>query len=155
MTDCEKLARLIFKAGQVWKTPDDIVNGLLEGLTERSGRFGTSDRNYRVGVYKNDPYYADGFSDDGFLPLYQDPDPSSNNQVRHFAGWFGAGYLVPAAIARSRLYREEDTHDPHNPDVALGLAAISMGNSFQGDYEKLAQDFWHTICGGTSHLKFK
>jgi hypothetical protein len=75
-------------------------------------------------------------------------------QVRHFVGWFGAGYLVPASLARNRLYSAEATHSPDNPDVALGLAAISMGNSFKGDYAKLAQDFWHLICGGTSDLKF-
>jgi hypothetical protein len=36
----------------------------------------------------------------------------------------------------------------------LGLAAIAMGNAFAGDAKRLAQDFWHSICGGTKDLEF-
>jgi RHS repeat-associated protein len=156
-TDCEKLARLIFKIGQI--LPDvgggranSGVGTLLGGLTEQNPYGGRNDSNYRVGVFRHDPYYASGFQDSGFLPQFQD----QSNQVRHFVGWFGAGFYSPlgAGYARSRLYESEGTQDPSNPDVALGLAAIDMGSNFKGDYAKLAQDFWHKICGGNTDLKF-
>lgn len=159
MSDCEKLARLIFKAGQAFGPGTEAgVTGLLNGLTEIGGPFrGTSDAQYRVGVLKNDPYYADSFSDDGFLPLYQDPDPNSNNQVRHFVGWFGAGYFWGNnPITRGPLY-DAKGRDPENPDVALGLAALQLGQQFSLNlsmsFEQLAESFWHSICGGTKDLK--
>jgi len=166
MTDCEKLARMIFKAGQAFGGgTEGGVGGLLNGLTEIGGPFGqrlggSSDPQYRVGVFKRDPYYADSFSDDGFLPLFQDPDPNSNNQVRHFVGWFAAGYYWGNnSITRGQLYHAKDTNDPENPDVALGLAAIQIGASFAQspsmNFEQLAQSAWRSICGGTSDLKLK
>jgi hypothetical protein len=163
MSDCEKLARLVFKAGQAFG-PVQGVLGLLNGLTEVGGPggplSGSSDPQYRVGVFKSDPYYEDSFSDDGFLPLYQDPDPYSNNQVRHFVGWFAAGNMLGNnSFTRGQLYSAEGTDDPDNPDVALGLAALQMGQSFGLDYPldfaQLAQNIWHSICGGTTNLKLK
>ena len=102
-------------------------------------------------MYHNDPYYASGFGASGFKQQFQDP----SNQVRHFAGWFGAGFFSPSeSYARNQLYDSEGTRDPAVPDVALGLAAIALASSFNGDYAALAQDVWHEICGGTTNLKF-
>src|SRR5438309_10250999 len=69
-TDCLKLALLIYKAGQVFggsnpfsDSGSGIIHGLMSGLTEYTevnlgGREGPSDRNYRVGVFGNDPHYG-------------------------------------------------------------------------------------------------
>ena len=59
-------------------------------------------------------------------------DPASPNQVRHFVGWFAAGYLgITRADTRRRLYNSEGGQsDPtKSVDVALGLAAIELGEN--------------------------
>jgi hypothetical protein len=158
--DCLSLALLIYKAGQVWEhSASGIVNGLFNGLTERGGRFTSSDPNYRVGVFRRDPYYEKSFGYSGFNGTYQGgafaPDPDSPNQVRHFVGWLAAGYLgITRADTRERLYNSEGgERDPtKSVDVALGLAAIELGENFRGDYKKLAQDVWHNICGERGDL---
>jgi hypothetical protein len=170
-TDCLKLALLVYKAGQLWSrdttmrtrgevTHGDggvgsVVDGLLNGLTEISGvSRSASDPNYRVGVMRNDPYYAHSFSTTGFLPQFQDYTPGSQNQVRHFVGWFAAGADVPSFLARHELYDQEGTERSSNADVALGLAAINLGGNFTNGrkYNDLAQTIWHDICGQSGAL---
>jgi len=108
---------------------------------------GESDPNYRVGVMRNDPYYGGGFNTRGFRSEYQDHTAGSENQVRHFVGWFAAGAFVTPPVARRMLYRQED--DPNGPDVALGLQAINMGFNFSktNDFKGLAQGIWRDVCG--------
>ena len=132
-----------------------VVSGLMNGLTELAGIFGASDPDYRVGVMRRDPYYGTSFGSGGFLPQYQ--TLPGDNQVRHFIGWFGAGFNVPHIVARRELYSQEGTSDPRDPDVALGLAAIQMGGTYDPvsnfeNYKALAQSIWHDICGGKGDL---
>jgi RHS repeat-associated protein len=147
--DCLKLALLAFKAGQVFGA--DAIGGLLRGLTERAGLTGDSDPNFRVGVFRRDPFFGNGFGDTGFLPMFQD----NSNQVRHFVGWFAAGAYLGPRYARRRLYQEEGTSSMNNPDVALGMLAINMGWEFSksGDHRALAQAIWRDVCGGQGQLQ--
>ncbi len=158
MRDCMKLALMIYKAGQVWGGggADSIVGGLLRGLTEFSaiGHDGgsPSDPNFRVGVMRSDPQgnYAASFGQQGFNGRYGGGgfiNPFPDNQVRHFVGWFGAGYSVNSAYAEAALFGQEGTLRNRDPDVALGRAGIALGGSFRGDFKKLAQDVWTQICG--------
>ncbi len=114
-----------------------------------------SNSNCRVGVHTTDPNYNGGFGQTGFRPEYQDTNPASTNQVRHFAAWFAAGdFWGNNAITRGRLHRTEHSSNPNDPDVALGEAAIGLGASFpmSADYKKLAQDVWHQIYGQSGDL---
>ncbi len=158
MSDCLKLALMIYKAGQVWGSggADSIVGGLLAGLTEFSaiGHDGgsPSDPNFRVGVMRSDPQgnYAASFGQRGFNGSYGGGgfiNPFPDNQVRHFVGWFAAGYSVNSAYAEAALFAQEGTLRNRDPDVALGRAGIALGSSFNGDFRKLAQDVWSQICG--------
>jgi len=80
--DCQKLALMIYKAGQVfggdrYDSGRDIIRGLMAGLTEYTevnlgGRAGPSDPNYRVGVFRRDPHYGGGFGYSGFATHFQD-----------------------------------------------------------------------------------
>ena len=103
-----------------------------------------------VGVFISDPYFENSFGDTGFRADFQD----GSNQVRHFVGWFAAGFLVTPAVAKNRLYNSEGTNSVLNPDVALGLLAIDLGSSFNGNAKQLAQDIWHKACGETSNLRY-
>jgi Tol biopolymer transport system component len=159
--DCQKLALLIYKAGQVWGRDgsDAIVTGLLSGLTELSsiGRTGTtlSDPNFRVGVLSTDPHFARSFDQRGFNGSYDGGgfiNDFRDNQVRHFVGWFAAGYSTDWAFAEAALFAQEGTLRNRDPDVALGRAGISLGGSFSGDFRKLAQDVWSQICGEKTAL---
>ena len=169
MTDCEKLARIAFKAGELYPhkmlprgdvdpNPDPVVRAIFSTLTEFSsisitGQRTPSDRNYRVGVINGDPYYGGGFGQSGFRTQFLDRTPGSQNQVRHFAGWLAAGYTFgDLGAVRNRLYQAEGTSNPNDPDVALGLAAIQIGASFGGNRMQLTQDIWNKICGGGGRL---
>jgi len=154
-SDCLKLALMIYKAGQVWggsdtfHNSDKIVDGLLAGLTEFSsiGLTGTtaSDPNYRVGVT------GQRFGTSGFKPEYQDYEPASENQVRHFVGFFAAGYSVGVPLGDVAVYLNEGTVR-RTADVRLGEMASSLGGNFFGNYKQLAQDVWHDVCGQSSNL---
>jgi len=152
VSDCEALARLAYKAGQVAQGADEITRILSGGLTEFSnitwlrGRT-ASDAYYRVGVFRSDPHYNGGFGSSGFLAQY-----SGDNQVRHFVGWFAAGSLLNETAATFALYRTEPGAEADDPDIVLGLAAIKLGASFNGDARQLAQTIWHEICGQESDL---
>jgi hypothetical protein len=157
-SDCLKLSLLAYKAGQV---SDDPIGILMTGLTEVGNRFrGDSDPQYRVGVLRRDPFFAQSFGQRGFNGNYQGGGFINNanpndNQVRHFVGWLAASYYhsnVTSTFARQLLYNQEGTRSVNDPDVALGLAAIDLGADFNGDYKKLAQDIWHQICGESSNL---
>lgn len=158
ITDCLKLALMIYKAGQVFgpnshDSGRGIMRGLMAGLTDWTavnlgGREGPSDRNYRVGVYRSDPHYAGGFGDSGFARHFQD----DSNQVRHFVFYLGAGYGLPQTAARYGLHREEGTNNPRVADVGLGWVGIDLGNHFDGNYRQLAQDVWRRVCGQSSSL---
>jgi hypothetical protein len=169
LTDCEKLVRMVAKAGEIWPDKGDMVRGLLAGLTDLAnitwyGGITHSDPNYRVGVFSEDVNYLGGFSDTGFKSTYVDPDRDSANQVRHFVGWFAAGYLGPDFFARRELRNQESTGDL--ADIALGDAAIGLGDAFRSSVfarptlspnsqaQALAQRIWHDICGGTRDVKF-
>lgn len=149
--DCLKLALLAYKAGQVFGS--SAIHGLQAGLTETSGVAGTSDANYRVGVFSRDTYFGGGFHDGGFISMYQDRPPGGN-QVRHFVGWFAAGAFAGPRVARRELYRIERTNSMANADVALGMQAINMGFEFSktGDYKALAQAIWKDLCGQKTQL---
>lgn len=157
MSDCLKLALLAYKAGQVWQGHvGNIARGLLGGLTEFSdvGALGStppSDPNWRVGVYRSDPFYKKGFGDSGFKPEFSD----SSNQVRHFVFYFASTLRVGPYATRYGLSRSENPYNASNPDVALGWAAIDLGNHFHGNYRRLAQDIWHNICGGDGDLDLR
>ena len=161
ITDCNKLALLIYKAGQVFggqnpfyfENRDRIVHGLMAGLTEFTrvtlgGREGPSNPNYRVGVFQRDRYFAGGFHDSGFDARFQD----GGNQVRHFIFYFGAGYGIGETTANAGLYDAEGTRSGRNADVALGWEGTKRGARFQGDYKQLAQDVWRHVCGQSSPL---
>jgi hypothetical protein len=150
--DCRKLALLAYKAGQVFSDP---ISGLVNGLTEIGDAFGSSsDPNYRVGVLHRDTYFANGFGTGGFLSQFQDHTPGSQNQVRHFVGWFGAGAWLPPPAARRLLWDQEGTRSFNNPDVALGQQAINMGHEFSKtkDWKALAEGIWRDVCGGQGKL---
>ncbi len=154
--DCLKLALMVYKAGQAWGgNPIRVVAGLLNGLTERAGIFGSSDPNYRVGVMRSDYYYGNSFGSGGFLPQYQ--GPPGDNQVRHFIGWFAAGFNLPHFVARHELYNQEGNSNMNDPDVALGVAAIELAGTYKivsdyKNYKGLAQRIWRDICGGKGDL---
>ena len=126
-----------------------IAQAIFSTLTEFSsisitGQRTPSDPNYRVGVYTRDPYYGGGFHDTGFREEFRD----GSNQVRHFAGWFAAGYLFgDYGRVKNQLYQQEGTSDPHDADVGLGLAAIEIGASFGGNRTALSRDIWNKVCG--------
>ena len=146
-SDCLKLAHLIYKAGQVSAGNDDrTVSTLLNGLTELGSisLSGTtrSDPNYQVGV----------FGSTGFRPEFRDTTPGSGNQVRHFVGFFAAGYSVGIPLGAVAVYLNEGSISSSNADVALGEKAASLGGNFFGDYKRLAQDVWHEVCGESSNL---
>jgi hypothetical protein len=160
ISDCLKLALMIYKAGQAFGGNNpagdggrDIINGLMSGLTEYTrvalgGREGPSDSNYRVGVFTRDPHYGGGFGDSGFASHMQD----GSNQVRHFIFYLGAGWGVGSTLANQGLYRAEGTRDPRNPDVGLGQIGTDLGTHFNGNYKQLAQDVWHRVCGQSGTL---
>ena len=141
---------MIYKAGQVaGGNADRTVSTLLNGLTEFSSVSFTgttpSDPNYRVGVT------GQRFGTSGFKPEYQDYDPGSENQVRHFTGFFAAGYSVGVPLGDVAVYLNEGAVR-RTPDVALGEKASSLGGNFFGNYKQLAQDVWHDVCGQSSNL---
>jgi hypothetical protein len=158
--DCQKLALLIYKAGQAFggNNPSEfsgrnIIQGLMSGLTEYTqvnlgGREGPSDQNYRVGVFTRDPHYGGGFADTGFASGFRD----GSNQVRHFTFYLGAGWGIGSTLANRGLYRAEGTNNPQVPDVGLGLVGTDLGSRFNGNYKQLAQDVWHRVCGQSSNL---
>jgi YD repeat-containing protein len=161
ITDCNKLALLIYKAGQVFGGKNsfdysgrDIVHGLMAGLTEYTavtlgGRSGPSTPDFRVGVFRRDPHYGSGFADTGFDGRFTD----GSNQVRHFIFYFGAGYGIGETLANEGLYSEEGTRNgERNPDIALGWEGTKRGARFQGDYRGLAQDVWRHVCGQSTPL---
>jgi YD repeat-containing protein len=151
--DCRKLALLAYKAGQVFS--DNTVSGLMNGLTEIGDvTQSSSDPNYRVGVLRRDPYFGNGFGTGGFLTQFQDHSPGSQNQVRHFVGWFAAGAFLPPPVARRQLWDQEGTRNWNNPDVALGQQAINMGYNFSktNDGKALAEAIWRDVCGGKGKL---
>ncbi|MFY9556612.1 MAG: hypothetical protein WAV47_18015, partial [Blastocatellia bacterium] len=159
--DCLALSLLISKAGQLWgDSALGVVNGLLGGLTEFSdiGPLGgrtPSDPNYRVGVVRPDTYYENGFGARGFKAEFQQTGPGEN-QVRHFAFYFAAGFKLGSAAARFGLSRSEDPYNANNPDVALGWAAIDAGEKLKGgNYRDVAQIVWHEICGGAGNLRLR
>jgi hypothetical protein len=140
---------MIYKAGQVaGGNADRTVSTLLNGLTEWASVTGSaqSDPNYRVGVYGQPR-----FGTSGFKPEYQDYEPGSENQVRHFVGFFAAGSSVGVPLGDVAVYLNEGTVCP-TPDVLLGEKASSLGGNFFGNYKKLAQDVWHDVCGQSSNL---
>jgi len=142
---------MIYKAGQVaGGDADRTVSTLLNGLTEFSSISFTgttpSDANHRVGVT------GQRFGYSGFKSEYQDPTPGSENQVRHFTGFFAAGHSVGVPLGDVAVYLNEGTIRSSNPDVALGEKASSLGGNFFGNYKKLAQDVWHQVCGESSNL---
>src|SRR6266571_6930953 len=112
--DCQKLALMIYKAGQVFGGSNPfsdsgrgIIHGLMAGLTEYSyvsvvGRE-PSDSNYRVGVFTGshgDPHYGGGFRDSGFILGFQD----DSNQVRHFVAYLGTSFDIGENLANRALY---------------------------------------------------
>jgi hypothetical protein len=146
-----KLALLVYKAGQVWGSSDKIVHGLLNGLTEwaTSSQSAHSDPDYRVGVMRNDDYYADSFKDTGFIKSFA----YGTNEVRHFVAFLAAGFDWGLLGGRYAV-RTHTNQDPRA--VALGREAVDLGatfsSDFSGDYKKLAQDVWHRVCGQSSNL---
>jgi hypothetical protein len=169
MTDCEKLARIAAKAGELYPrtslprgesdpNPGPVATAIFSTLTEFSsisisGQRTPSDPNFRVGVFRNDTYYGGGFGQSGFRPEFVETGSGPNNQVRHFVGWFAAGYTFgDYGRVRDRLYQAEGTNNPNDPDVALGLAGIQIGASFGGNRMQLTQDIWNKVCGGTGRL---
>jgi YD repeat-containing protein len=161
ITDCNKLALLIYKAGQAFggnKPAENggraIVDGLMAGLTEYTrvtlgGRQGPSDPNFRVGVFGRDRYFAGGFHDSGFDVRFRD---AGGNQVRHFIFYFGAGFGIGEWAANHGLYDAEGTKSGRNPDVALGWEGTKRGARFDGNYKALAQDVWRHVCGQSTTL---
>src|SRR5262249_2217050 len=166
ISDCERLVRIVQKAGELYPhqmlprgdvdpNPRPVVQAIFSTLTEYSaisisGQRTPSDRNYRVGVISTDPYYGGGFGQSGFRSQFLDSTPGSQNQVRHFAGWFAAGYYFgDYGRVRDQLYRAEGTTNPNDPDVALGLVGIQIGASFGGNRTQLARDIWSKVCGGS------
>jgi hypothetical protein len=160
ISDCQKLALMIYKAGQVFggsnpfsDSGSGTIHGLMAGLTEYTrvasgGREGPSNPNYRVGVFTHDTHYGGSFGDSGFSAGFQD----GSNQVRHFTFYLGAGWGIGSTLANQGLYREERTNNPQVADVGLGLAATDLGSRFNGNYKQLAQDVWHRVCGQSSNL---
>ena len=164
LTDCERLVRIVQKAGELYPhrmlprgdvdpNPRPVVQAIFSTLTEFSsisitGQRTPSDPNFRVGVFRNDTYYGGGFGQSGFRTEFQENGPGPQNQVRHFAGWFAAGYTFgDYGAVRNRLFQAEGTSNPNDPDVALGLVGIEIGASFGGDRLGLARNIWHKVCG--------
>ncbi len=146
------MAGLVYKAGQVTGgDADRTVSMLLNQLTEWSSVTGStlSDPNYRVGVGR--PGTDLGWGQNGFQSEYQDRDPNSMNQVRHFAFYLSAGHQLGIG-AVSGLYLHEGSISSSNGDVRLGEVAIQWGADFDGNYRKLAQDIWHDLCGQQSSM---
>ena len=84
---------------------------------------------------KDNPNYPlDTFSDSGFKEEYKQERPAAGtDQVTHFVGFMGAGFLAPfGCLAESFLDYWE--HGVRNADYRLGLAAIKIGESLKAYY---------------------
>jgi len=151
---------MAFKAGQVsGGSTFAQVDMLLSSLTQYSGMSisGTSiirtpsDPKYRVGVEVTDVPH---FRDTGFKPEYRDPNPGSENQVRHFVAFLYAGkYFGQIAGGISVFLNEYPDLDVTSPDYLLGFKAAVIGantNTFTND--GLSQLIWSEVCGQSTPL---
>jgi hypothetical protein len=158
-TDCEKLALLAYKAGQVTLNNSSLVTVevMLGTLTEyqwfypnRRDEQPLSDPSFQVGIH---PPTLNGFGDTGFKQEFQD----GSNQVRHFVGSFAAGYIFGVSTANVLTWIQEHTMSLSNKDVALGELAVGFGAAFDvgagGNTVQLAQQIWSYACGQTTPLR--
>jgi YD repeat-containing protein len=173
VTDCMKLALLVYKAGQLATNgaagatgvqQENLARILLGGLTEFSdirplhsmigaAPFAGSSKEYRVGVYQDDTYGLPSFGGSGFKSDFLKPTSPGSNRVRHAAFYLAAGTLLFPPLAAAKLREAEGGLEENKPDVALGDAAIQMSATYGGNYRSLAQSVWHDLCGQTSNLK--
>jgi len=156
-TDCEKLALMAYKAGDVAPNSSATVKVqvLLNTLTEYEWLYPGpqivlphSDPAFQIGIQS--PQHG-GFGDTGFKREYAD----TGNQVRHFVASFAAGYIfgIPAADTVTWV-REKLFPNGSQEDVDLGYLAASLGGFFgAGDHVKLARDIWSQVCGQTTPLQ--
>jgi RHS repeat-associated protein len=76
----------------------------------------------------------DQWSDAGFkLEFQEEPHipRGARNQVRHATAFFAAGYIFGLTAAGFFSFIHDETINPSEPDVALGIAAAGMGQAFR------------------------
>ena len=80
------------------------------------------------GGYSNEGFGR--FHDSGFRREFRDPDPDSDNQVRHAVGGLIAGYILGATPANIRVMdRREDLNTASGQaDARLNRVTMPMGN---------------------------
>lgn len=115
VTDCEALARLLGALGK--KVDGDI--GLLRHVAGAVLANGVEDE-----VPRPQQGYV-RFHQSGFRAQYLDPDANSDNQVRHFVGYFvlGAGGRSSRVLELVASQRDKG----QLADYTLGLVAGNMG----------------------------
>jgi RHS repeat-associated protein len=137
ITDCEAMARTVECAASSYGNDvEGFVRALQSVLTGAQG-----------GTQRATPeWFVGGFGNTGFRPEFADdelqrqyPNDPAPNQVRHFIGWFGAGFYlgnaaIPALFGVEKTSGAAGTQD----DIALGLAAISLGSAVGIDPESKA-----------------
>jgi hypothetical protein len=64
------------------------------------------------------------YGDSGFKQEFQDPDPYSQNQVRHFVGGLVAGYQLGAWLGLRIMNNREV---PGNPDTRVNAVSTALG----------------------------
>ena len=160
MSDCQKLALIVHKSGQVAQNSSATVQVelLLGTLTEYRWFYPGpqaiqphSDPNYQVGIQTPQ---SNGFGDTGFKPEYQD----TGNQVRHFVASFAAGFIFLAPYADVVTFvREKIFPNGNQPDAALGYLGAQLGHDFSvgqiANTTQLAQAVWSQVCGQTTPLQ--
>ena len=129
LTDCEAMAQLYGAlVKRVRANPGDIA--LYSGQVLANG-VGYRD----ITVVARGTNHVD-YGQDGFRPQYQDDDPNSQNQVRHFAGYFVLGLKYPSRAQHADIVTYiRDTGQ--TADIALGITAASMGQMIANDPSRI------------------
>jgi RHS repeat-associated protein len=129
ITDCDALLRIFGAAFGLFDSREEAVDALARVLTERNphsldpNNARPDARSTTVGVYGP----SQVFGDTGFQSQFQD----GGNQVRHFMGYFNAGFHSGAQmlLAGGRALQEFLSGD--TPDARLGVRGINLGDAFR------------------------
>jgi hypothetical protein len=133
------MARIIECAARTYGDSDteEFVRALLQVLTEYSdwatvplpgrGLIGTS--SWTVGLISRGGTQPT-FHSSGFQSQFVYGNGAAN-QVRHFIGWFVGGYAWADPLAQAALRALETGAVDYAQDVALGDAAIELGDQIE------------------------
>lgn len=104
------------------------------------------------GGYSNDSFGR--FQDSGFHCDFRDPDPDSDNQVRHAVGGLIAGFVLGDTPADRAVMdsREEMNTESGRADTRMNRTTMPMGNLLRngGGFMGLADWIRDTLCENPS-----